>query len=54
MMYILEGTMRFYYGDRKYLVEEGDCLYFDGSVPHYGTCVNNKEVKCLMVIHTPE
>ena len=34
------------------LVEEGDCVYFDASVPHFGAAVGSKEVKCLMVIYS--
>ncbi len=54
MMFVLEGTMKFFHGEKEYIVEEGDCIYFDGSIPHYGVCQGKKEVKCLMVIFTPE
>jgi quercetin dioxygenase-like cupin family protein len=54
MMFVLEGTMKFFHGQKEYIVEEGDCIYFDGSIPHYGVCQGKKEVKCLMVIFTPE
>ncbi len=54
MLFVLEGTMKFYHGEKEFIVEEGDCIYFDGSVPHYGVCEGNREVKCLMVIYTPE
>lgn len=54
ILYVLEGTMKFFHGEKELIVEEGDCVYFDGSVPHYGICHGNREVKCLMVIYTPE
>jgi len=54
MLFILEGTMKFFHGDLEFIVEEGDCLYFDASIPHHGICQGKKEVKCLMVIYTPE
>lgn len=54
MLFVLEGTMKFFYGNDYYILEEGDCVYFDSSIPHYGVCVGDKEVKCLMVIYTPE
>jgi len=54
MLFVIEGTMKFFYGEKELNVEEGDCVYFDGSIPHYGICDGNKEVKCLMVIYTPE
>ncbi len=52
ILYILEGTMKFFHGDQEFIVEEGDCLYFDASFPHHGICVGDKEVKCLMVIYS--
>jgi transcriptional regulator with XRE-family HTH domain len=54
ILFVLEGTMRFFHGEKEFIVEEGDCIYFDGSIPHYGVCEGNKEAKCFMVIYTPE
>jgi transcriptional regulator with XRE-family HTH domain len=53
MLFVLEGTIKFFHGEKEFIVEEGDCVYFDGSIPHYGVCQNNREVKCLMVIYSP-
>lgn len=53
MLFVLDGTMKFFYGDQEFIVEKGDCIYFDASIPHYGVCIGNKEVKCLMVIYSP-
>jgi transcriptional regulator with XRE-family HTH domain len=52
-LFVLEGTMKFFHGDKEFILEEGDCVYFDGTIPHYGVCQGKKEVKCLMVIYTP-
>lgn len=54
LLFVLEGTMKFYHGEKEFIVEEGDCVYFDASIPHYGVCEGNRETKCLMVIYTPE
>jgi transcriptional regulator with XRE-family HTH domain len=54
IIFVLGGTMKFFHGEKEFIVEEGDCIYFDGSLPHYGVCQGNKEVKCLIVIYTPE
>ncbi len=54
ILFVLEGTMKFFHGEKEFIVEEGDCIYFDGSIPHYGICQGNREVKCLMVIYVPE
>lgn len=53
MMLVVEGTMQFYHGDEKYIVETGDCVYFDSSIPHYGLALDDRDVKCVMVIYVP-
>jgi len=53
ILFVLEGTMKFLHGNREYLIEEGDCIYFDSSFPHLGESVGPKEAKCFMVIYTP-
>lgn len=52
MLYIMQGTMKIFYGEEAFIAEEGDCLYFDAIVPHYAICVGEREVKCLMVIYS--
>ncbi|MDI7260550.1 MAG: XRE family transcriptional regulator [Thermodesulfobacteriota bacterium] len=50
-LYVLKGEMIFFYGDDKYHVKEGDCLYLDPTVPHKGICATkNGEVKLLVVL----
>ena len=53
MLYVLEGKTKFFYGDKEYILEEGDCLYFNSAVPHYGVALDEKEFKCLLVFYTP-
>ncbi len=53
LLFVLEGTMNFLLGSREYILEEGDCIYFDSGVPHFGQSVGRKEAKCFMVIYTP-
>jgi len=52
MLFVLQGKMRFKYGDRKFVLEEGDCVYFDSSIPHTGETVDDEELKCLIVIYS--
>jgi len=52
MLFVLEGKMRFTYGDTELVVEEGDCVYFDSNVPHFGATAGSKALKCLMVIYS--
>src|SRR5512136_1339241 len=32
LLFVLEGTMKFLHGNREYIVEEGDCVYFDSGI----------------------
>jgi len=50
LFYVLEGRIKFLYGDKEYLLKEGDCLYFDSSIPHRGEGVGKKPAKVLVVI----
>jgi mannose-6-phosphate isomerase-like protein (cupin superfamily) len=54
MLYVLEGIMKFHHGNKEMIVEEGDCVYFDASIPHHGNSIGSKELKCILVIYTPE
>jgi len=49
-LYVLEGKIRFFYGDKEYLLKEGDCVYFDGSIPHRGDGVGRRPAKTLVII----
>ena len=51
ILFVLKGTMKFNHGGKEYICEEGDCLYFDASIPHYGVAHESEEVQCLMVIY---
>lgn len=54
LLFVLEGTMKFFHGEKEFIVEEGDCIYFDASIPHYGICEGKESTKCFMVIYVPE
>jgi len=52
LLFVLEGTMKFLLGNREYILEEGDCIYFDSGIRHFGESAGRKEAKCFMVIYT--
>jgi transcriptional regulator with XRE-family HTH domain len=52
MLFVLHGKIRFKYGDREFMLNEGDCVYFDASTLHTGEPVGDEELKCLIVIYT--
>lgn len=53
ILFVIQGSMKFIHGTGQYTVNEGDCVYFDSSIPHFGESIGRKEVKCFMVICNP-
>lgn len=51
-MYVLEGKHEFYYDGRKYILEEGDSIYFDSINPHSGRSLGKKKAKILAVMYS--
>jgi transcriptional regulator with XRE-family HTH domain len=47
---VLQGKMDFYYSDKVYLLEEGDSVYFDSSVPHTGVARGPEEVSMVAIL----
>jgi len=54
LLFILEGKIKFLHGTEELIAEKGDCLYFDSGIPHFGEAWGGKEVKCFMVIFSPQ
>ncbi len=50
LLFVLEGKHEFIYDGKKYIMEEGDCVYFDAAVPHTGKSLGQKKTKLLAVI----
>lgn len=50
---VMEGTMEISYGKHKYILEEGDSIYYDSIVPHHVHAFEGKAAKILAVIYTP-
>ncbi len=48
--YVLEGAIEFHWGDRVYILEAGDSVYFDPSHPHGQHCHDGKPATFLTVI----
>ena len=49
---VLEGRLKAYVGDRTYVLEQGDCIYLDSSVPHKWENIGEIEVRAFW-INTP-
>ncbi len=46
---VLSGAAAFDYGDDKFVLDEGDCLYFNGTTPHRVYNLSDREAKVLCV-----
>jgi len=54
MLFILEGTMEFFHGGKRFILEEGDCLYWDSDIEHWGNNIGDKDVKALLIVYGSE
>ena len=53
ILFVIQGRMKFIHGAETVIVETGDCVYFDSSIPHFGETTGSPEAKCFMVICNP-
>lgn len=50
-LYVLEGEMEFFYDGVSHMMEQGDSVYFDSLVPHYGKRVGRSKTILLAVMY---
>lgn len=50
---VLEGVMEISYGNKTYLLEEGDSIYYDSIAPHHVHAYEGQAAKILAVVYTP-
>jgi quercetin dioxygenase-like cupin family protein len=47
---MVSGSMEFHLGDMMYVLNEGDSVYFDSSIPHAYKAVGGTPAKFLAVV----
>ncbi len=52
-IFVLEGTIEVSYGKEKYILEEGDSIYYDSIVAHHVHAKNGAPARILGVVYTP-
>jgi transcriptional regulator with XRE-family HTH domain len=52
MLFVLQGQMRFKYRDSEFILNRGDCLYFDSSVAHTVEPIGDEPLKTIIVLYT--
>ena len=50
LIYVLEGRHEFIYGEKKFMMEKGDSVYFDSAIPHTGRSIGKKKAKLLAIM----
>ncbi len=50
-LFVLEGKIEVQLGDHTDVLEPGDSIYYDSTVPHRVSCVEDKPAKIIAVIH---
>ena len=48
--YVVSGSMEFHLGEMTYVLEEGDSVYFDSSIPHAYKALGRAPAKFLAVV----
>jgi transcriptional regulator with XRE-family HTH domain len=52
-IFVLDGSVEVNYGKEKYVLEEGDCIYYDSIVAHHVHARNGASARILGVVYTP-
>ncbi len=50
---VLKGIMEISYGNKTYLLEEGDSIYYDSIVPHHVHAYEGQAAQILVVVYMP-
>jgi len=49
LAFMLEGSKEMIYDGKKYIMNKGDCIYFDSNRPHYSRSIGDKRAEFLVI-----
>jgi len=49
LLFVIEGRLKFRYGETEYVLTSGDCIYFDGNIKHAARALGGKTAQVLVV-----
>ena len=52
-IYVLQGEVKFHYGNNEHILCVGDSIYYDSIVEHRVEAVNDESAQILVVAYTP-
>jgi mannose-6-phosphate isomerase-like protein (cupin superfamily) len=50
---VLEGTFKGTFGTKEVILEPGDSIYYDSTIPHYWETVGDTDVRAIWAITPP-
>ena len=50
MLVVQSGRLAMSVGEQDFVLEPGDCIYFDASIPHHGYGLDGRKAEALMVM----
>jgi transcriptional regulator with XRE-family HTH domain len=54
LLFMLEGRGEMQLGEHSIVLEEGDCVYFNSTIPHSGRSLSEGGAKYLVVLFSPD
>jgi transcriptional regulator with XRE-family HTH domain len=52
LLFVLEGKLEFFLNKERFVLEQGDSIYFDAHLPHSGRSLGEKNAKMLIVVYS--
>lgn len=52
-IFVLTGVLEITYGKDKYILEEGDSIYYDSIVPHHAHAAGDETTQILAIVYAP-
>jgi quercetin dioxygenase-like cupin family protein len=49
LLFVIQGELKFRYGETEYVLSSGDCIYFDATIKHSARALGEKTAQVLVV-----
>ena len=49
MLFVIEGTIEFKFGEKTLVLNKGDCAYFNGNIQHGGRALNGRKATAIVI-----
>ena len=49
MLFVIKGEIEFRYGEKTVVLKKGDCVYFNGKIPHGGHALNDRSATAIVI-----